>query len=58
MRGSDSIFVFIYYVYLNECMYEWKSLMKHHCLKKENFKYGNLNMEDITDSDYIHAKRI
>ena len=32
----------------------WKSLMKHHCLKKEF--YSNLNMENITDADYIHAK--
>ena len=26
-----------------------KSLMKHHC---------NLNMEDITDAGYVHAKRV
>ena len=25
--------------------------------KKEDF-YSNLNMEDITDSDYNHAKRV
>ena len=25
--------------------------------KKEEF-YNNLNMEDITDADYIHAKRV
>ena len=30
--------------------------MKHHCLKK-NF-YSNLNMEDITDANYMHAKRV
>ena len=34
-----------------------KSLMKHHCLKKNDL-HSNLNMEDITDSDHIHAKRI
>ena len=33
-----------------------KSLMKHHFLKK-NF-YSNLNMEDITDANYMYAKRI
>ena len=26
--------------------------IKHHCLKKKNF------MEDFTDADYIHAKRV
>ena len=34
-----------------------KSLMKQHYLKKEEF-YGNLNMEDITDADYMYAKRV
>ena len=34
-----------------------KSLMKKHLLKKEEF-YSNLDMEDITDADYIHAKRV
>ena len=32
-----------------------ESLMKHNCLKKKN---SNLNMEDITDADYLHAKRV
>ena len=32
-----------------------KSLIKHHC-QKEGF-YSSLNMEEITDADYIHAKR-
>ena len=35
----------------------WKSLIKHHCLKKEKF-FGHLDMEDIIDSDYMHAKRV
>ena len=30
--------------------------MKHHYLKK-NF-YSNLNMEDTTDANYMHAKRV
>ena len=30
--------------------------MKRHCLKKNIF--SNLNMEDITDADCMHAKRI
>ena len=33
-----------------------KSLMKHHCLKK-NF-YSNLNMDDVTDADYMLVKRV
>ena len=35
-----------------ECMDECKSLIKHH------FFYSNLNIEDITDSDYNHTKRV
>ena len=34
-----------------------KSLMKHHYLKKEEF-YSNLNIEETTDSDYMHGKRV
>ena len=34
-----------------------KSLMKQHYLKKKNF-IATLNKEDITDADYIHAKRV
>ena len=33
-----------------------KSLVKHHCLKKKN--HSNLNMEEITDADYMHAKGV
>ena len=32
-----------------------KSLMKQHYLKKKNFL---ANMEDVTDVDYMHAKRV
>ena len=34
-----------------------KDLMKHHCLNKEAF-YSSLNMENITDVDYRHVKRV
>ena len=34
-----------------------KSLMKNHFLKKKNF-YSSLNIQDITDADYIHAKSV
>ena len=30
--------------------------MKQHYLEKKT--YSKLNMEDITDADYMHAKRI
>ena len=33
-----------------------KSLMKQYYLKKKN--YSNINMEDITDVDYMHGKRV
>ena len=34
-----------------------KDLMKHHYRNKEDF-YSCLNMEEITDIDYRHAKRV
>ena len=34
-----------------------KRLMKQHYLKKKEF-YSNLNLKDITDADYMHAKRV
>ena len=34
-----------------------KITMKHHYLKKEDF-YSHLNLEDITDADYVHPKGV
>ena len=34
-----------------------KNLMKHHHLKEHDF-YSHLNMEHITNADYVHTKRI
>ena len=34
-----------------------KDLMRHHYQYKKAF-YSNLNMEDITDADYIHANKV
>ena len=33
-----------------------ESLRKHHGLKKKEF-YSNLNVENITDADYLDANR-
>ena len=33
-----------------------KNSMKHHYLSKEHI-YSHLNMQDITDADYVHGKR-
>ena len=33
-----------------------KNLMKHCYLKKKIFSH--LNIKDITDADYVHAKRV
>ena len=33
-----------------------KNSMKHHYLKKKI--YSHLNMEDLTDADYAHKKRV
>ena len=44
-------------VYSQEYMNYWKNLMKYHYLKRKIF-FNHLNMEDITDTDYEHAKRV
>ena len=43
--------------YPYEYMDEWVKFNKTMLPEKEEF-YSNLNMEDITDADYMHAKRI
>ena len=36
-----------------------KNSMNYHYLKKKKKDfYSHLNMEDITDADYMHAKRV
>ena len=44
-------------VYPYEYMDNWENVNETSLLWKEEF-YSNLNMEDITDSDYMQAKRI
>ena len=44
-------------VYLYEHMDGWKKFNEISLPEKEDF-YSNLSMEDITDADYAHAKRV
>ena len=44
-------------VYPYEYMDEWEKFNETLVPEKEEF-YSNLNMEDITDPDYMHAKII
>ena len=38
-------------------MDEWEKFNKASLLEKEDF-YSNLNMEDITDVNYVHTKSV
>ena len=44
-------------VYPYEYMGEWEKFNETTLPEKEEF-YSNLNMEDITDADYMHVKRV
>ena len=44
-------------VYLYEYMNQWEKFSQISLHEKEDF-YSHLNMEDINDTDYGHAKRI
>ena len=44
-------------VYLYEYMDEWEKFNETSLPEKEDF-YSNVNMEDFTDADYMHAKRV
>ena len=44
-------------VYPDEYMDDWEKLNETTLLEKEEF-YNNLNVEDITDADYMHGKRV
>ena len=44
-------------VYPYEYINEWEKFNKTSLPEKEEF-YSNLNMEDITDADYMHAARV
>ena len=38
-------------------MYDWEKFNKTTSSEKDEF-YSNSNMKDITDADYMHAKRV
>ena len=44
-------------VFPYDCMDEWEKFNKTSLTEKEEF-YSNLNMEVITNSDYLHTKRV
>ena len=44
-------------VYPYEHIYDWEKFNETTLPEKEEF-YSNLNMEDITDADYVHGKRV
>ena len=44
-------------VYSYEYMDDWEKFNETILPEKEEF-YSNLNMEDITDADYIYVKRV
>ena len=44
-------------VYPGEYMDDWEKFDETSLPEKEDF-YSHLNMEDITDADYVHAKRV
>ena len=43
-------------VYLYEYIDGWEKFNKTSLSEKEDF-YSRLNMEDVTDANYIHAKK-
>ena len=44
-------------IYTYEYMDDWENSNETKLPEKEEF-YSNLNLEDITDADYMHAKRV
>ena len=44
-------------VYLDECMDSWERFIETSLPPKKYF-YSELNFEDITDKDYVHAQKV
>ena len=57
MISNKFIFLLRKGVYPYEHMGEWKKFNGISLPEKEEF-YGNLNMDDITDADYMDRKRV
>ena len=45
-------------VYPYEYMDDWEKCNETSLPKKEDFFYRHLNMEGVTDADYVHIKRV
>ena len=45
-------------VYPYECMNEWEKFSETLLPEKEGFYSSQLNMEDVTDTDYAHAESV
>ena len=56
-NNNKFILLFQKGVYPYECMDDWKTFGETWLPEIEDF-YCHLNMEDFTDADYIHAKRV
>ena len=54
---NNSFILLLRGVYPYEYMEDWENFDESLLSEKEDF-YSHLNMEDITDADYAHAKRI
>ena len=52
-----SIFLLRKGVYSYEYMDDWKKFNETSLTKKEDF-YNHLSMEDVTNADYKHSKRV
>ena len=58
-HDNDKVFLFLLQkgVYPYEYMDDWEKFIEATLPEKEGF-YSQLNMEDIADADYVHAKRV
>ena len=56
-NSNKFIFLLSKGVYPYEYMDDWEKFNETSLSKKEDF-YSHLNMKDITDTDYVHAKKV
>ena len=57
--NHDNKFILLLQKGVYPCQYmdDWENFNETSLPEKEDF-YGQLNMEDITDADYAHVKRV